>query len=54
MDTDIEKLLELIHTIVHNSSKPYAEKAASILAACDPDQRNDLEEFLSWFTDEEG
>lgn len=46
--TKMTKLLELVSDLVDEDG-PYQKKRDALLVAAGPQQRMDLEEFVSWF-----
>jgi hypothetical protein len=49
----IDQLLELISEIVREDEESWREKAKKIKDQATDDERIDLDEFCSWFTEEE-
>lgn len=52
MDKIIETLFSVLEELV-SAEGTYNEKRAKILAACGVTDRTNLEEFLSWFDEDE-
>lgn len=52
-DMNIDTILELIHSLVHEDTRPWAQKRAHLLHQSGPEDITALEEFATWFEPQE-
>jgi hypothetical protein len=52
-ESDLAELIELITALVNEDHKPWTEKRRELLSLITEDERIALEEFISWFDQED-